>query len=864
MTRPRRGFLGERFADISLRSGEPFTLVYGTGVDDIFVGPDYRVRTLEEVLWQLLHAEGYARIAFSSLRRPIYFRDTVSRELSRSGGAPRPRRPGMMRNASLSGPLGQALVPGFGRRSADGETNPPRPTAPERPEPTRGLSDPFGVMTIDGYLRQNTHRTAVVFAQADEILQHTEAGRHLAGVLADWAQQGDDRNLWLMVFRRSSLDEVAEFVASRDSFPRLEIFLNEQRHGTARRGSVGIGYPEAAELERLVQVLRLREGLRIADWRELDPVIRAMATRSQSARAWRAQLRELHDEDGLLGRKEVQERRWVDSAVPDGTSPEARLIAMPGLGPVQEHVARLRARLLAERNLRAAGRGAAAEPASPHLVFTGNPGTGKTTVARLIGEMYRELGVLSRGHVIEPALSELVADHVGGTARMTNEVVDRALGGVLFIDEAYGLSDQRDGFGDEAIQTLLKRMEDDRDRLVLIVAGYPDKMTEFLAANPGLTSRFDEDNIIRFPDYGPDVLLAILLRSLEGLGLRWSDAVTEHLRQVVSGMYETRSATFGNARAMRALATAVYTAWAARIQGEVSRPVETSDIPERYRTYLDRPAPDAAKLLAALDELVGLAPVKEVLGGLADRLRVRQARDLGTFPPPHLLFVGPPGTGKTTVARVTGQMFRSLGLLRSGHVVETTRADLVGEYLGHTAPKVREAVRSALDGVLFIDEAYSLTTGSMHGDYGMEAIDTLTREMEHWRGRLVVVAAGYPREMETFLRMNTGLASRFTFTVPFPNYTTPELVEILRRMAATDGCTVTAGASARAALWLEGERATRPAEFGNARTVRKLLELMEGRLARRVARSADGALADKEFLTTFLPEDVPDPPVGRR
>ncbi|GAB6875679.1 AAA family ATPase [Thermaerobacter litoralis] len=265
--------------------------------------------------------------------------------------------------------------------------------------------------------------------------------------------------------------------------------------------------------------------------------------------------------------------------------------------------------------------------------------------------------------------------------------------------------------------------------------------------------------------------------------------------------------------------------------------------------------------LAELDALIGLHHVKRVIREIRAYVTVRERRArAGLINEPltlHMVFTGNPGTGKTTVARILARLFRALGVLEKGHLVEVERADLVGEYIGHTAQKTRQVIHQALGGVLFIDEAYSLARGG-EKDFGKEAIDTLVKQMEDHRQRLVVILAGYRQEMAWFLQVNPGLRSRFPIHLTFPDYTVDELVAIAHQLAGQRQYQLDPGAEQRLREILLALPPGYGERLGNARTVRNLIERA---IRRQAVRLLDRPSAGREELMRLTAADF-DPAPG--
>ena len=499
---------------------------------------------------------------------------------------------------------------------------------------------------------------------------------------------------------------------------------------------------------------------------------------------------------------------------------------------------------------------------APHMIFQGNPGTGKTTVARLIGQIFKELGLLKTGHVTEVKREDLVGTHVGESEARTKVIIKEAMGGVLFIDEAYTLAaagNSSKDFGKKVIETLLPAMENSRGEFIVIVAGYPEEMDRFLASNPGLKDRFTEK--INFQDYTPDELQQIFLIQSEGSYVL-TPAAKQAIYEAFVDRYRTRDETFSNARMARMLYDQIELAQSMRIAKlqreewteKVLITFEEQDVMQavqgrEVKTY-EVPIDEAllAHKRAELHQMIGLGTVKAEIDKMIELMRYYRRENHSTEKlMNHTLLIGKPGTGKTEVGRILAGIYQALGLLERGDLIEVDRSNLVGSHIGETEKRTAEQIERAMGSALFIDEAYTLASGG-ENDFGRKAVEVLLKKMSDRQGDFLLIAAGYEKEMDRFLDSNPGLRRRFGLTLHFEDYTPAELMEITELYSK--GYTITDEVKRALVRHYEEIYARRDSTFGNAGLAKKIAIEMTRTVDYRLA------VASNEQNTLALEKEI--------
>lgn len=865
-----------------------FFFLYGK-TDDEFCPPALGILKLEEMLHRHLKSLGYRRILFFNGRQKLYFHDHESRSLIRrnSGGQQsgpvqtKTRTAGTRTTKMCAGPLGQRKI----RRKEEAvQSVASQPSAAQSPPEVSlhlgRMNDMEMVGLMDHCMKDEQCKTAVIFTDGLDFINHTqhEAVRQMGACLRQWSEHfSTNENLCLFMMPDMNIEAVRQLLGRYPQWSFLMSKMFERQDRPSQR-MIYVGSPRRDEVEHLFHYWRLKRNLE-TDWLALPETVidttrrlcsEGSTLKSLSASLCRSEslkadvLRRL---SGKAGQEPAMERLKNIKGLEGVARKIQRFITLrkeeeelSGNGDTREQGAE--DKITVERLL---------PPKPPtgrrlnlHLAFTGNPGTGKTTVARLLGEIFRENGLLELGHVVKASREDLVAGYVGQTALRTAEKVAEAMGGILFVDEAYRLTQGGENdFGREAVETIMEAMSDHTGEFAVIIAGYPKRIQEFLDANPGLRRRFGE--VIHIADYDPPVLQHIFEQTVARHNRRLDNALQDALPDFFSNWYTVRNPeTFGNAGEVIKLYEKMDVHRAERVhETECDREqrllLTLADVPEDLRQHL-KPRKEALEdILQSLDALVGLRRVKQMVRSAMNRLRIEKLRGGDTvLAPGHYLFTGNPGTGKTTVARKMCEMFRALGLLKKGHLVETGRSDLVAGYMGQTALKTREVLERSLDGVLFIDEAYQLIEGE-RDSFGREALETLVAFMENHKDRLCIIAAGYPEPMHRFVNQNPGLPSRFTAEIIFDNYSAEEMLDIFRLMA--EGRKMILGKGVEETLLSRFRRweAQAGPTFGNGREVLKLLEVMCTRQSDRLVKVADSLdPGNRDVLFRLEQEDVPE------
>ena len=863
--------------------------LYGKTSDEFCLLP-WGLSRIEELLHRHLFNLGYRRIIFFNGKYKLYCYDHQTKRLLKpdSDKENDKRSKKVSKKSKIcAGPLGMRKIRQNNKENTKNnnkkETDNSQNNTSEESLCYGQTNDMEMVGVMDHCMRDYKIKTALIFTDGLDFINHIdqEAIRQMGGNLNQWCKEpSENENICIFILPEINVDDIQNSLSHRPQWLLLKSKMFK-KNSQPKKELIIIGSPQKDEVKNLMHYYRLKKNMKV-DWSAFNdavvPITRNIITENLSLKELSTRLKKLDN----LKKENLDMLARQNEKIPA----LERLSKMKGLGSVAKKMQQFVAfqqekekdnkdkKIFNEKKIDSCQR-ILPEIKKPkkelnlHMVLTGNPGTGKTMSASLIAEILFEAGLLELGHFVKASREDIVAGYVGQTALQTSKKISQAIGGVLFIDEAYRLTQGGDNdFGKEAIETIMEAMSNHMGEFSVIVAGYPAEIENFLNSNPGLKRRFGNQNIIHFPNYEPDDLRHIFEQKVKQMGKKLDHNLERLLPDFISNWHAAQDPqTFGNAGDVINLFEAMELNRSNRVtqmevEKELRNTITADDIPEKFKEFF-KPAKAAniEEVLKNLDNLTGLTNVKEWLCQLTDRMKLIQEqkrRNINSQPPAcgHYIFIGRPGTGKTTVARMMGRIFQLLKLLGKSEVLVTGPGDLIDKYVGGTEDKTKKVFQKAINGVLFIDEAHQLAESGSHS-YGRIVVKELVPFMENNKEKCCVIVAGYPEEIKAFLEIDPGLKSRFTETIVFEDFSENELASIFFHQLEQNNEIAGPGLKDSIRQVFQHWILEKDKNFGNARDVHKLLEKMRRKLSNRLAKNDFKSLSNED-LKTFLPCDIPD------